>query len=180
MREFSVATDTRSDSTVPAASPTMDATNSESTLPAASRKIAAPSPESTLQANPREDILALYEKQFNWGAFLLTPIWAFAHRRLWFGLLWLAPDFLPFPRHFGLIAQLAIGLYIGFFGNKIAVKIRKFQSVQQFVSVERAWTRWGVGVTIIGYIASAIAFYYIGNLIGWNTFLGAFAKGLNS
>ncbi|MBP5738989.1 MAG: hypothetical protein J6X38_07915 [Abditibacteriota bacterium] len=70
--------------------------------------------------------------QPDWGAFLLTPIWALANNVL-FGLLW----FVPF---IGWI----IPFILLFKGGELSWRCRRFESVEQFTAVRRAWTIAGI------------------------------------
>jgi hypothetical protein len=68
----------------------------------------------------------------NFGAFFATPLWAIFNQS-YLGLLCLVP---------------AIGWIIPFIllfkGNEWAWQNRRFESIEQFRSVQRAWAIWGV------------------------------------
>jgi hypothetical protein len=49
---------------------------------------------------------------------------------------------------FGL-PGLALAIYIGINGNRIAARDRSFASVDQFVAVQRAWARAGIIVFVV-------------------------------
>lgn len=69
-------------------------------------------------------------KRFNWGALLLTPIWAIRYR-IWFGLL----CFIPF-------VGFTVPFILGFCGSSWAWRYGGHnQSVEEFVNSQR---RWGV------------------------------------
>ena len=84
---------------------------------------------------------------WNWGAFLLNWIWGIGNS-VWIALL----SFLPF---IGLIMLFVLGAK----GNEWAWQNRKFDNVEEFKAVQRAWTRWGVGLfllQVVGIVASLI------------------------
>lgn len=75
-------------------------------------------------------------RRWNWGAFFGSWLWAIANN-VYVGLLALIP-----PLH------LIISIVLGMKGNEWAWKHRRFESIDQFRAVQRAWTRWGVGIFI--------------------------------
>lgn len=76
---------------------------------------------------------------WNWGAFLLSWIWAIGNQ-VWLGLLALVP-LGPLP--------LIIAIFLGIKGNELAWNARKFESVEQFKAVQSAWAKWGVILFIL-------------------------------
>lgn len=71
----------------------------------------------------------------NWGGFLLPFWWGIAHSA-W---LWVVVSlFVP------LISSIVLLIK----GNDIAFENRQFESMEEFESVQKAWTRWGIGVNI--------------------------------
>ncbi len=78
-------------------------------------------------------------RNWNWGAAVLAPFWAFSHELRLLGLLtlicWISP-FLP--------VTIVAAILLGIFGNRLATKNRAFDSQESFVAVERAWSRWGL------------------------------------
>jgi hypothetical protein len=84
----------------------------------------------------------------NWGAFLLSVLWAISNQ-VWIGLLCLIP-------YLGIIMCFVLL----FKGNELAWKSgRQWDSIEQFQDVQRAWARWGVGITIC--FVSIICFVYL-------------------
>lgn len=73
---------------------------------------------------------------WNWGAFLWSWIWGVAHN-VWLSLLVFVP-----------VANVIMPFVLGAKGNEWAWQHRRFESVDQFRAVQRAWTRWGVGLLI--------------------------------
>jgi serine/threonine-protein kinase len=84
---------------------------------------------------------------WNWGAFLLRPVWASYHG--------VSPGMVIL---LGVLEVMALGLipavYLGIRGNQIAWTRRRFESAAQFRKVERAWARAGILV----YLLAAIGF----------------------
>ena len=79
----------------------------------------------------------------DWGAFLLTPLWALANNVL-IGLLW----FVPYLGFF-------ISLLLLFKGGEWAWQRRRFKDVDEFTAVRKAWTIAGLvfhGLWILGLI----------------------------
>jgi hypothetical protein len=81
---------------------------------------------------------------WNWGAFLLNWIWAIAHGT-WIGLL----IFLP-------VANVVMPFVLGAKGNEWAWQNRKFESVEHFKKVQRAW---GIAGAIVFFVS---AFVFVG------------------
>ncbi len=79
-------------------------------------------------------------KGWNWGAFLLSWIWAIGHN-VWIGLIAILPP-----------AALIMSIILGIKGNEWAWQNRQFSSVEEYKGIQKAWTKWG----IIAAIASVI------------------------
>ncbi|MCL0038599.1 hypothetical protein M1N10_06280 [Thermodesulfovibrionales bacterium] len=76
-------------------------------------------------------------KGWNWGAFLLSWIWAIGNST-WIGLLALIP-------YVGLVMMIILGVK----GNEWAWKNRKWESVEHFKRVQKAWAQWGFGILLL-------------------------------
>jgi len=84
-------------------------------------------------------------KGWSWGAFFLNWIWAIGNRS-WIGLLALVP-------YVGWIMVF----WLGFKGREMAWKNKQWDSLEHFNRVQRKWSQWGVGITVvvlIGILAS--------------------------
>lgn len=92
-------------------------------------------------------------KGWNWGAFLMNWIWAIGHQT-WIGLLALVP-------YAGLIMAIILGVK----GSEWAWQNRRFESVEQFKTVQRIWAYWGLAILIIGFILG-FAFGIMGAMMG--------------
>jgi hypothetical protein len=105
-------------------------------------------------------------KGWNWGAFLLGPVWGLFNR-VWFALvlavIWILP-FLPqwtaAPLVFG---GLALIVYLGLKGNELAWRARRWDSVDQFRRVQQSWATWGLLVAIAQGILVIIGIVYRGS-----------------
>lgn len=96
-------------------------------------------------------------KGFNFGAFSLNWIWAFAHRLPGLGAAILILSFIPCV---GFI-NIGFAIYLGFKGNELAWKSRPFQSVQQFKDTQRVWAIWGLIVFAAAIVFGIIFFAFI-------------------
>lgn len=74
---------------------------------------------------------------WNWGAFFSGWIWAVANNT-YIGLL----AFVPYV---GYIMNFVLAIK----GNEWAWQHRKFESVEQFRAVQKAWARWGFAIFVV-------------------------------
>ncbi|HYZ18750.1 MAG TPA: toll/interleukin-1 receptor domain-containing protein [Gaiellaceae bacterium] len=70
-------------------------------------------------------------KKWNWGAFLLGPIWGIGHG------VW--RSFLTFVPIYGLYEWVMLGLN----GNRWAWEKRRYESPESFRKSQRKWAMWG-------------------------------------
>jgi hypothetical protein len=97
--------------------------------------------------------------RWNWGAFFLPCIWAFAHRLTLLGVVGLLLLLLWGLRVSGIVPsqlyRLEVGtgmvlpVYLGVRGNQLAWRRRPFRDVQHFRQVQRAWRNWGIGLCVV-------------------------------
>lgn len=78
-------------------------------------------------------------KGWNWGAFLLGPIWGIFNR-VWVSLLIL----IPVPL-LGLIFSFILGAK----GNEWAWQSKKWESLKQFHETQRKWMYWGIVISLL-------------------------------
>jgi len=83
-------------------------------------------------------------KHFNWGAFFLNWLWAIYHKT-WWGLL----AFIPY-------VGIVVAIILGFKGNELAWKNKKWESVEEFKRVQKQWSTWGIVTFSIGLILGII------------------------
>lgn len=83
-------------------------------------------------------------KAWNWGAFLLSPLWLVSNR-VWIGMLAWIP-----------IVGFSMAIALGAKGNEWAWKSRHWQSIEQFQTHQRKWAIAGIifGISV--------------NLVVWN------------
>ena len=72
-------------------------------------------------------VVPIAVRRFNWGAFFLTPIWAIANG-VWIGLL----GFVPF-------VNLVMAFVLGFKGNAMAWRKKRWESVEEFLTSQKHW-----------------------------------------
>jgi hypothetical protein len=129
---------------------------------------------SAVQLPSGNDAAALRQLgRWNWGAFFLTWIWAFAHRLTPLGVVALVPDVLWALRVSGIVssglyrlefsAGIVLSVYLAVKGNQLAWRRRSFHDLQHFREVQRVWRNWGLGyfavnmaiVFILGFLRAA-------------------------
>ncbi|MBM3959937.1 MAG: hypothetical protein FJ314_09265 [SAR202 cluster bacterium] len=103
-------------------------------------------------------------KGWNWAAFMwgmigFAPIWGYLNR-VWIALVlafvWLSP-FMPAGwRGPMIVAALVVTVYLGFKGNELAWRARRWESVDQFKRVQQSWMTWGMLIAV-----AQIVFYLI-------------------
>ena len=76
-------------------------------------------------------------KGWSWGAFLWNWIWAIGNQT-WIGLLALVP-----------LIGLFVAIYLGIRGRELAWQNRRWDSVEHFQRVQRAWSMWGLIVLAV-------------------------------
>jgi len=100
-----------------------------------------------------------YVQGWNWGAFVISWIWAFSHQLPGWGvgmLLLNLASWIPvigFP--FSLIG-LGLAIYLGIKGNELAWRQRPFQGLEHFRATERVWRTWGIVLFVMGIVASIV------------------------
>lgn len=93
-------------------------------------------------------------KAFNWGAFLLGPIWGIGNK-VWITLPLLVLWLIPIPTSsVGMLvlyvgAYYAIALLLGFKGNELAWRSKKWASNEHFQHNQQLWARWGLAINAI-------------------------------
>lgn len=85
---------------------------------------------------------------WSWGAFLLTWIWAIGNNT-WIGLLALIP-----------YVNIPVGIWLGIKGREMAWRNGRWDNLEHFLRVQRAWSRWAVGI-ILTIFTVAMLFLFI-------------------
>jgi len=75
-------------------------------------------------------------REWNWGAFLLAPLWGIRNR-VYVGLLAIIP-----------LAGIVIAAILGIKGNEWAWRKRTWESPSAFRRLQRKWSYWGWGILI--------------------------------
>ncbi|MCH8909682.1 MAG: zinc ribbon domain-containing protein [Chloroflexi bacterium] len=92
-------------------------------------------------------------KRWNWAAFLVTPIWGIFSGVPFTALLFGAA-FLPVQIR--LIVVICASVFLGFRGNELAWRGKKWRSVEHFNSVQRQWATWAVSLSL----AAILVFFF--------------------
>ena len=97
---------------------------------------------------------------WSWGGFLLWflwPLWNANTTVKWFTLAAFVLNFVT-----GGITGLALGIYFGINGNRIAARDRSFATIDAYRAVQRAWAQAGVIVLLVSVPLCAIVFLLAG------------------
>ncbi|MBL7853723.1 MAG: hypothetical protein JNL17_04970 [Cyclobacteriaceae bacterium] len=78
-------------------------------------------------------------RKWNWGAFILAPIWTLANRLE----KWTILCFVP-------ILNIVVAFYLGYNGNRLAFGKSKIDSVDDFMVIQKNWGLWGVRLFWLG------------------------------
>jgi len=90
-------------------------------------------------------------KRWNWAAFLMTPIWGIFSGVPIAALMFAI--YLPFfPGWFRFIALMGGSLFLGFRGNELAWRGKKWRSVKHFKAVQKRWVVWSIGLNLVGLV----------------------------
>ncbi len=85
-------------------------------------------------------------KKWNWGAFLLAPIWTLANKLEKWTILCFVPG-----------VNIFVIFYLGQNGNRLAFEKSAIGSVDDFMTVQKDWGRWGVRLLWLGLIVGLLA-----------------------
>ena len=119
--------------------------------PAADRQPAQPEPQRPWFSSVPTPPVAMrgkgwrYAHMWNWGAFLLCPLWLMNHGRIGRAILFLVLCAVPFLWPFAFCMAVAYGMK----GNTVASINRDFVDDAQFVHVQNAWRTCGFGVLLL-------------------------------
>jgi hypothetical protein len=83
------------------------------------------------------------------GAFILAPVWALANSLEKWAILTFIPG-----------VNVSVIFYLGFKGNKLAYHKSKLGKVEDFMTVQRKWSIWGVRIFWI-LLAIAVASFFV-------------------
>ena len=85
-------------------------------------------------------------RRFNWGAFMLTAIWAAGNKA--FDTPTIILTVLCFVPLVNLIAAPCLMFYCGFNGNENSWRMKQWESVERFLEVQRKWTFWAIIINV--------------------------------
>lgn len=83
---------------------------------------------------------------WNWAAFLLAPMWGI-FSGVPYTVILFGAFLLPPALQFSLVA--AASVFLGFKGNELAWRGRKWRSVEHFREFQSKWTSWSIRITIL-------------------------------
>jgi len=92
-------------------------------------------------------------KGWSWGSFLLNWIWGIFNKT-WISLLCLVP-------YVGIIMVFVLGAK----GREWAWRNKRWDSLEHFNRVQRKWSAWGVGLTVIPALLGILAAILIPMLV---------------
>ena len=96
-----------------------------------------------------------YVHMWNWGAFLLCPLWLMNHGRIGRAIVFLVLCSVPFFWPFALWMAVVYGIR----GNRVASMSRDFVDDAQFVQVQNAWRDAGFGFALAAMVLSLVVGY---------------------
>lgn len=100
-------------------------------------------------------------KGWNWGAFLMGPIWSIGNK-VWIGLLHILILILVTVIGRGIIstflniATLTLAVTLGIKGNEWAWKAKKWDNVEHFKRIQKKWAIAGVIIFIFTFIIMGV------------------------
>jgi len=96
-------------------------------------------------------------KRWNWGAFILNWIWGLGNRT-YLALICLIPGI-----------NIIMAFVLGALGSRLAWNNRQWDSLEQFVQVQKLWSLFGLGV-LAGAIIGGLATFGLVAFIVMNVF----------
>ena len=96
-----------------------------------------------------------YVHTWNWGAFLLCPLWLMSHGRIGRAIVFVVLCLVPYLWPFALGMAIAYGIK----GNRVASTSRDFVDDAHFVQVQNAWRDCGFGVLLLAVVLFFVAGY---------------------
>jgi hypothetical protein len=86
-------------------------------------------------------------RKWNWGAFLLAPIWTLANKLEKWTILCFVPG-----------VNIIVIFYLGLNGSRLAFEKSAIKSVDDFMIVQKSWGRWSLRLFCIGLIVGLFSF----------------------
>lgn len=82
---------------------------------------------------------------WNWGAFLLSGLWLWAHSMPGWSIALTIALLIPGVQNIAVIGLIILGV----FGNKIAYRHRTFTNIEQFIEVQKRWKTAGIIISAL-------------------------------
>lgn len=98
---------------------------------------------------------------FNWGAFLLNWIWGLGNKT-YLTLVIFATVLVSWIPLIGPLVPLGLCIWFGMKGNEWAWQNKKWESVEHFHSVQKAWAIWGIALFVIGIVCGILGVFLFG------------------
>jgi hypothetical protein len=111
----------------------------------------------TAQA-PGNAIPAEVTGRWNWGGFLLSIFWPWWSANT--TLKWITVAAILLSWFTAGLSALALAIYFGISGNRIAARDRRFSSTEQFIAVQRTWAKAGVIVLVVSVVGVRVLFAF--------------------
>jgi 4-hydroxybenzoate polyprenyltransferase len=90
-----------------------------------------------ISAKTTKTVYQVYDRsvlrQWNWGAFVLTPFWALTHGLDWWFFFSMMPG-----------VHIIARFYMGWYGSRLAFEKCRYRSLKRFMKVQRTWSNWGI------------------------------------
>ncbi len=101
------------------------------------------------------------QNKWSWAGFLSGIFWMCSHRLLYPALIWLALFIIsfvakPIGNTVASIGDLCLYIYLGVNGNRLAWEHRRFESVEQFRTVQKIWVRVDLAFIVLGILGVLI------------------------
>ncbi|MBX2970853.1 MAG: hypothetical protein KF803_15910, partial [Cyclobacteriaceae bacterium] len=70
---------------------------------------------------------------WNWGAVILTPVWALSNRLSIWTFLWFVP-----------LVNILVIIHLGLNGNRLAFEKNTTLTLDEFLALQKIWSIWGI------------------------------------
>ena len=91
-----------------------------------------------------------------------APIWGYFNRvwiALLMGLVWVSPFVPDSARVAMIIGALLLTVYLGFKGNELVWRGRRWESADHFRRVQQGWMTWGLLFAVVQIVVYLIILY---------------------
>ena len=104
-------------------------------------------------------------KKFNWGAFLLAPVWCLTYQRIVFGAISVVIISLVRGKHaltsILLLLGLGINIFVGVTANRYLWEKfpDRYANVNELLESQKKWVPWGV-IAWVFVVSMALGYLY--------------------